>query len=280
MIRQAMSERAKLASEEQDRHMPTVAKLRFEIPGVDPRHLDNIFSDPRALLETREAELAAGPPTAFNLLFARVLASIRERTPDADYRRFQERWLRPDSLGGAMQFLKFLDLPFWLEARMRLIRRLGLLKGEPKRICDLGEGCGHFALVAEPLGHTVVGVDLPADDSPVARMYSEFRQLFGLGCEAHRIISDAPLPVGPERFDQVLALLTNFDSDPDGRKWMPRDWKCFLAGIKTSVLAEQGLVVLQLTNERVTDRSWEYLKSRASWFNEKSKELELDASAL
>src|SRR5262245_17853391 len=90
---------------------------RFDIPKVHGRHLDNIFADVRYTIDTRLWIIERDKPTPFYNCLCKALRAFRDHINASDYSAFQQKWLRPNSLGSDTSFLKFLDVPFWLEAK-------------------------------------------------------------------------------------------------------------------------------------------------------------------
>lgn len=118
---------------------------------------------------------------------------------------------------------KYLNLRQWIEINLERVRAIGLHRGGPRRVLDLGCGCGYFLYICKLLGHDVLGVDVPERRS----LYTEVRELLGIPTVSHAIRSFAPLPKLGGPFDVVTAYMVTFNAH--GRvPWGPDEWRFLL----------------------------------------------------
>ena len=244
---------------------PIVAE--FAMPDVNLRHLANIFADLDDSIQGRLGELRRERQLPFHKSLASVLEAFAKRGSGPAYRDFQRKWLVPRALSEDGQALKFLDAPFWIEGKLRTAWRLGLHCSAPIAILDIGMGCGHFSTVGEFFGHRAMGLDLPAETSPLNEYYADYRRVMRLNWRPQTIRAMKPLefPHHGERYDLVVGLLTNFNCDPLKGPWEPQEWEFFLDDIGRNFVRPGGRIFLQLTRLLTGSLSWAYLKGRSSW---------------
>jgi SAM-dependent methyltransferase len=118
---------------------------------------------------------------------------------------------------------KYLGLDYWLEVNVRRAERLGLHIGPPRRVLDLGCGCGYFLLVCRLAGHEVLGVDRAERRS----LFTEMRDLLGVPWAPHAITVGEPLPA-LGRFDVVTAHMVTFNGHRAPNLWGPAEWSWLL----------------------------------------------------
>ena len=152
---------------------------------------------------------------------ADVLATIdMERFFDIR-RRFGESTSGPDPT-------KYLDLPRWIDANIRRAKEAGLMgAGAPRRVLDLGCGCGYFVHIARLLGHSALGVDRKDNPSSV---FFLMRELLRAPCVTHEITPDSMPPVGAE-WDLVTAHMVCFNGHCTPKVWGPVEWGKLFAAI-------------------------------------------------
>lgn len=125
---------------------------------------------------------------------------------------------------------KYFDLPIWFQANLRRAKQAGLVGSLPKRVLDLGCGCGYFLYVCKLLGHEAIGIDRPERDS----LFVDMRKLLGVGYVPHQIQVGVDLPVsGP--FDVVAAHMVTFNGHRTEKVWGPAEWAWLLAAAPAPV---------------------------------------------
>jgi SAM-dependent methyltransferase len=147
---------------------------------------------------------------------------------------------------------------------------------EPMKILDIGAGCGQFAFLAKFFGH-----DAHATNPPRIKLRpkGEDRHLYHALCnlyqiESHELMIHAKQAITgiAERFDMITALMTEFNHIA-GTPWGVEEWDFFLDDIKGCLLKPGGIIFLGLTRGKLSEESWSYLKSRATWYDEKGKHI-------
>lgn len=167
----------------------------------------------------------------------RVLQHYLENTDFTEYRKLQDKHLSLRSTPA-----KFLDLTTWLQARVEVIRTLGLEDAtQPRRILDIGCGPCHFGLGCRVFGHEVLGLDLPDN-----AIYNDLVTFWDLERVAEPIRAMEPIPVPEDGgFDVVTALSANFYQKPDGTLFTEDDWRAFFSDLAQH-LAVGGVVYFKL----------------------------------
>ena len=251
----------------------------FSLPGVNERHLDIIFSDIGEVIQKRLEIMENTRLTPFYHNFRRVLQEFSTQLPREGHRAFQEQWLRPGALGADCTPLKFLDAPYWLEGKMRLLWRLGLHRAARLEILDIGMGCGHFNFAAACFGHFASGIDLPSGVSQASQFYSDYRKSLSLSCAPFILRAKQPLPTLPRRVDLVTGLLTNFNGVDARSRWNPDDWRYFIDDVRTNLLKPDGRIFLQVTELLTGKDSWAALTKRCIWRNDAAMQVLIGPAA-
>lgn len=125
---------------------------------------------------------------------------------------------------------KYFDLPIWFQANLRRAKQAGLVDSPPKRVLDLGCGCGYFLYVCKLLGHEAIGIDRPERDS----LFVDMRELLGVGYVPHHIRVGEPLPV-TGAFDVVAAHMVTFNGHRSENVWGPKEWAWLLNQVPAPV---------------------------------------------
>jgi len=144
--------------------------------------------------------------------------------------------------------LKYLDAAFWLWDKTRLAVDLDIDRAPPRRVLDIGAGCGHFPFLCQAAGAEVLGIDIEL------ALYRDVVAMLGIDVLLHRIERDAELPDLGEKFDLVTAIWITFDYaviGPDGRRayWTVADWAGFINRIARRC-ADRARLYLEL-NPRI-----------------------------
>jgi len=136
-------------------------------------------------------------------------------------------------------YSKYLDVRYWVHAKLRRIWALGLHRPPPRRVLDLGTGTGYFPYLAKLLGNEAIGLDM--GDVP---FYDEMIAL--LGVERH-LWTISPFQKLPElgRFDLVTAFQICFNRMADGGMWGVPEWDFFRRDVADHLLNPGGRLVLE-----------------------------------
>lgn len=143
---------------------------------------------------------------------------------------------------------KYLDIVFFVHAKLRLARELGLDRTPaPLDILDIGSGAGHFALVCRGLGHRVTALDIP---NPV---YDVAAPALGVERIMHRLEPGAGLPGLGRRFDLVTAMAVNFSHRAGPGEapayWTLDEWRPLLSDLVERHTRRPGRIWMRLNCE-------------------------------
>jgi SAM-dependent methyltransferase len=142
----------------------------------------------------------------------------------------------------------FIDAVFWAYYKLQLARRLGLEGCAPKSIWDIGCGGGHFSLVCERLGHTVIGTDVKHI------VFQEIASALGVVPIIDAITPDEPTTDFGGKFDVVVASQIEFDrlhpyTEPP-RYFSIEQWKFLLQDLMTRQLNYPAQIHIQLNYQQ------------------------------
>ncbi len=151
-------------------------------------------------------------------IYNRVCAKLDEDAVArviAKYRGMIER-------DGYVAYWKYFDTAWWIWHKTSYAERFDLDRRAPISILDIGVGAGHFAFIAQALGHKVIGIDL-ADPA-----FDEMCAMLGVDKRVVAVERGQPLPpLG--LFDIVPAIWLMFDAldvdEPGNGRWWKKDVK-------------------------------------------------------
>lgn len=257
----------------------TSDKLRLHEAGIHGRLSEQI--------RTRLDKIS--PDNRFERVLAGVLQKLQDSVSDEAYGEVQrhftaegvikeKRFASKIPVEQHRQLLKYLDIVYWLEAKLRVAWHLGLHKAPARSVLDVGTGCGHFAFVCKCLGHDVLGTDLPKrDDFEILQMFGAVCELLGVPRIAHEVRAGAALPDFGRKFDVATALMANFSVDAEGEPWSAGDWRFLLADLRDNVLSPAGVVYFSIGGYRLSPEAWNYLASIADWVHPTSKQVRISS---
>lgn len=177
-------------------------------------------------------------------LVSQVFQLVRSAVDLDQYRAEQRRALEADP---SADNLKYLDLAYWIEDRVRLALRFNLVGLHGVRMLDIGCGVGHLPCIMRLLGNEVLCVDKPDP------FYKPFRTILGLPFVPLHVTAFEPLPDFGHRFAVISALGICFNAveQEDGalRLWAPAEWDALLTDLARNQLEPGGRVVLQLNRQ-------------------------------
>ncbi|HEX4861278.1 MAG TPA: hypothetical protein VFV07_08580, partial [Rhizomicrobium sp.] len=127
--------------------MPDKPLARTDIAGIKPEHLDRMFGDFRATIESRITELRA-QDDANGARGAAFFEFLLKEVDAAQFARIQQLFLGDAGRAENSNMLKYIDPVTWFESKLSIARWLKLDRQPPLRILDLGTGPGHFPVVA------------------------------------------------------------------------------------------------------------------------------------
>lgn len=125
---------------------------------------------------------------------------------------------------------KYLDLRTYIKQNLQRLRVLGLDTGPPRRVLDLGCGCGYFVFLCRLAGHDAIGIDRKERRS----LYTDMRELLGVPWVPHAIRAFEPLP-SLGRFDVVTAHMICFNGHRV-KPWGVAEWEWLLGEVSAPVI--------------------------------------------
>ncbi len=147
---------------------------------------------------------------------------------------------------------KYADLPFWIARNVALSQRLGLDTAPPLRLLDIGMGAGHFAAVAQGLGHHVTGTDIAVP------LYDDIATAFDLDRRIAPVTLGMPHPQVGGPFDRITIIWQVFDyirHRPDGDRdyWTVADWEFLLRDLASNHARPDAVIHLELNRHILGD---------------------------
>jgi SAM-dependent methyltransferase len=128
--------------------------------------------------------------------------------------------------------------------KLLLARELGLDRGPPRRVLDIGTAGGHFAFVCRHFGHDVVAIDI---ENP---LLEDIAACLGVQRTIARVEPYRPLPDLGKRFDLITACNTTFNERGDPPVyWTPAEWQFLLNDLITDRLRYPGELYIKLNKE-------------------------------
>ena len=184
------------------------------------------------------------------IAFARAKLTVGSALATIDPTRFSQfRQQYKDAEVAEGGYSKYLDLRKWLSQKLTYIYLLGLHRGRPLRILDLGTGPGYFPYLCSLYGHDVQALDLD-----VVPMYNDLCRFFKVTRTTWRINPFEPLPNLGVKFDLVTAFMIKFNQHDLPDQWGIRQWEFMLGDLQRNQLNPGGRIFLDFNTCR--DGSW------------------------
>ena len=190
----------------------------------------------------------------------RIQRAVEETVDWERFEAIRARWAhetaKPDGP------VKYFDWRRWLPENVERVIDLGLHRGEPRRVLDLGCGFGYFLLVCEHFGHDTVGLDIP--HGPTRAFLDEVIELFELERVRHTIERFTKLPDLGAPFDVVTASQITFDRPNRPDRWDVPEWDFFLRDLRGHC-AKDACIQLRFNTPR---GGRTFSDSMAAWLSE------------
>ncbi len=138
---------------------------------------------------------------------------------------------------------KYADVGYWIPVCEQRAQRLGLDRAPPRRILDIGTGCGYFPLVCRGYGHDVVAIDCAARHP----FFRDVTQALGVAVIPHDVAPLVPLPP-LDTFDVITAYMVTFNGHETPALWDAPEWRYFLGDMR-SRLRPGGTIAMELNRE-------------------------------
>lgn len=211
---------------------------------------------------------------------ARFFEWLLDRVDHERYQQLRDEYLSPQKIVSSA--LKYLDPVSWFDQKFKFAFRLGLHEKPPMRILDIGTGPGHFLVIAEFYGHTIVGNEIPDHLHPEGQthLYNALSEIYGTRRIKYRITPFEPLDALAGEYDLVTAFSAAFNLARAGALWERPAWDFFLASLRNQVLTDQGAFCLMMVRQKARDEIWDYLASLTEWNDERELLLYMPAALL
>jgi hypothetical protein len=167
----------------------------------------------------------------------KIFASINKKKFGKIYEKYKDA-------SPAQGYSKYLDLHKWLEINLVRYYQVGLQKGKPLKILDIGTGCGYFPYICQFYGHKVKALDMPVVD-----MYNDMINLLHIDRKEYTINAYEKLPELDGKYDIVTAFSICFNGHNTENLWSVNEWEYFLNNLAINHMAEAGKVYLSFNAE-------------------------------
>lgn len=138
---------------------------------------------------------------------------------------------------------KYTDVAYWLAVCEQRVARLRLDQSAPRRVLDIGTGCGYFPFVCRGHGHDVVALDCAARQ----QFFRDVTAAIGVAIIEHDVAPLIPLPpLG--MFDVITAYMVTFNGHETAALWDVVEWSYFLDDLAQR-LAPDGVIAMELNRE-------------------------------
>lgn len=237
---------------------------------VSEIYYPGVFGDFATAVNNRIKALRA-EPSWLNGEKVRFFEYLLDHVDAEKYARLQDTYLNPPIDRGC---LKYIDPISWFEHKFAFAHLLELHKKPPMRILDIGTGPTHFMMIAHFYGHEAVGTDLPdgavADDP--SHFYNSLAEIYHTTRLPHRIEPNIEVNDLPKNIDLVTAFSVAFNLSR-GVLWDIPRWDFFLRSLKKNVMTENGVLFMTLMNKKLSDETWQHLKTKSSWAVDREKQI-------
>lgn len=201
-------------------------------------------------IEQLDAETPMSPRTKANL--RRSLAMIDPGQREAFLVDYNVRLQDIRTQGPA----KYADFAYWAQRSTAVAEWLDLDTSPPLDILDIGMGSGSFGMVAQSMGHRVVGTDVA---NP---WYDELCRLAGVKRIVAPVERGATYRPVDQRFDLITIMLPVFHRKrvPGARPdyWTVEDWRALLQGLQRDLLKPGGSIFILMPLEQNQDGEQTY----------------------
>ena len=197
-----------------------------------------------------EAQVLVSTRTKHNI--RRALAAIDQSARAELLARHQQALRSFDKFGPK----KFADFVYWAFRNVLVAEWLGLDEADPMKILDIGMGGGGFAMVAESMGHKVIGTDV-ADP-----WYEELCRIASVERRVQPVVPGEPYRVSGGPFDLVTIMLPTFHRrmlrNGHRQYWSVDEWAVFLRGIVRDEITLDGSIFILMPLDKHADGTMEY----------------------
>lgn len=196
----------------------------------------------------------------------RALASIDPSERRAFIDKYQDELNDIETLAS----VKYADLGYWAHRNILLAQWLDLDHSAPLDILDIGAGSGNFGMVAQSMGHRVIGTDV-ADD-----WYDELCKLTGVTRIVAPVMRGERYTPVDQRFDLITIMLPAFHRKRiKGKRvyWSVEDWRQLLLGLVQDMLKAGGKIFILMPLDKDDDGNLSY-SPLVEWARERGARLD------
>lgn len=214
----------------------------------------------------RQLEARAPLPERTRANLVRSLESIDPAEREAFLDKYRDQLQDIETLAS----IKYADLGYWAHRNVLLAEWLDLDHSVPLDILDIGAGSGNFGMVAQSMGHRVVGTDV---DDP---WYDELCKLTGVKRIVAPVMRGERYAPVDQKFDLVTIMLPAFHRRTvKGKReyWSVEDWRQFLLGLVRDLLKPNGRVFILMPLDKDDHGNLSY-SPLVNWARERGARLD------
>ncbi|HEX2802795.1 MAG TPA: hypothetical protein VHN55_02250, partial [Sphingomicrobium sp.] len=228
-----------------------------------PKRHDPLCSFPERV-EQLEAAKPMSDRTRANLV--RALDSINPAERESFLEKHRDKLQDIETLAS----VKYADFGYWAHRNVILAEWLDLDRSPPLDILDIGAGSGNFGMVAQSMGHRVIGTDV-ADD-----WYDELCRLTKVTRLVAPVVRGERYKPVDQRFDLVTIMLPAFHRKRvKGKReyWSVEDWRLFLLGLVQDLLKPNGSIFILMPLDKDDEGNLSY-SPLVEWSRERGARLD------
>ncbi len=228
-----------------------------------PKRHDPLCSFPERV-EQLEAAKPMSDRTRANLV--RALDSINPAERESFLEKHRDKLQDIETLAS----VKYADFGYWAHRNVILAEWLDLDRSPPLDILDIGAGSGNFGMVAQSMGHRVIGTDV-ADD-----WYDELCKLTKVTRLVAPVVRGERYKPVDQRFDLVTIMLPAFHRKRvKGKReyWSVEDWRLFLLGLVQDLLKPNGSIFILMPLDKDDEGNLSY-SPLVEWSRERGARLD------
>lgn len=243
--------------------MSDIEDTKDAVKPVAPKRHDALCSFDERIAQL-EARAKLPERTRANLV--RALGSIDPAERSAFIAKYRDRLEDIETLAA----VKYADFGYWAHRNVLLAEWLDLDRSPPLDILDIGAGSGNFGMVAQSMGHRVIGTDV---EDP---WYDELCRLTGVTRLVAPVVRGEPYAPVDRRFDLVTIMLPAFHRKRvKGKReyWSVEDWRLFLLGLARDLLKPNGRIFILMPLDKDDEGNLSY-SPLVEWARERGARLD------
>lgn len=120
-------------------------------------------------------------------------------------------------------YSKYLDVDAHITLNLWRAYILGLQESEPKKILDIGTGCGYFPYICRFYGHDINTIDISGEP-----IFNEVTEILKVERFIFEVKEYRSIPDFSTKFDLITAFMIYFNNHKNDNLWGPEEWRFFL----------------------------------------------------